>query len=722
MARMRVEQGFSVQLVAAEPLINTPIAMTFDDSLRIWAVEMTDYRPLNKGDHAEAPLGKVVILTDSNRDGQMDERKVFLDSLVMPRAICLVGGGVLVAAPPNLWYYPVDHDRPGKKVLVDSAYTVSGNPEGQTNGLLRSLDNWIYDAGFGSSKRYRLVHGKWQTEKTLLRGQWGIAQDDYGHLFYNNNSQNLLGDYFLPGLIPSSNRLANIAGYDEKIVSDNRVFPLRPNQGVNRGYRKGVLDEQSRLVELTAACGPVLYRGDLFSPDYRGNAFLCEPAANLVKRDVLFHRGNAISGRLAYEGREFLSSTDERFRPVNLYNGPGGALYVMDMYRGVIQDNLSLTDYLRNYSIAHKLTLPFDCGRIYKLTPTGRSEDRTILPADAGNLVALLGSPNGWLRDRAQQRLVDENRRDAIPALRRLLADSLHPLALIHALWTLEGLQALRPADVVHLLKSTDGHIAEQALGVMAVTADKASVSVYLKALADRINPCDSLFSPDIAYVLQSLYPYAPAAAAKRMEKLIRLRPEDPYVADAVISGLGGGKEGEAFLARFSDTNGWFPQHMHSLLLKEKTMESNAGWAGLQKLFPEGSAIFSTVCQTCHGADGEGIKFLAPPLNGSEWVRGDKDKLIPIVLYGLSGPITVGGKTYRTPEVIGDMPGFGNGGKFSDKALAQLLSLLRGAWQNRSGRVEETDIVRTKNKFSSRDKAFTMEELRHLSGGKGEKP
>jgi mono/diheme cytochrome c family protein len=270
-------------------------------------------------------------------------------------------------------------------------------------------------------------------------------------------------------------------------------------------------------------------------------------------------------------------------------------------------------------------------------------------------------------------------------------------------------------------LESRDRHIAEQALGAMAATAGKASVPIYLKGLARRIGLSDTLLLPDVAYVLQNLYPYAPAAAVGGMEKLIRLRPEDPYVADAVVSGLGG-KEGQAFLGRFPDTAAWFPRRMRRLLTREKAGESKADRARLQKQFPEGYAIYSAVCQTCHGADGAGIKFLAPPLNGSEWVRGDKDKLMPIVLYGLSGPITVGGKTYRTPEVIGDMPGFGNGGKFSDKALAQLFSLLRSAWQNRSGRVEESDVIRTRDRFRSRDKAFTMEELRRLPGEKEDRP
>ena len=269
-----------------------------------------------------------------------------MDSLVMPRAICLVSNGILIATPPNLWYVEINHDHPGKKILIDSSYTISGNPEGQTNGLLRSLDNWIYDAGFGSDKRYREINGRWHIERTHLRGQWGISQDNYGRLFYNNNSQNLLGDYFMPGLGSDNSLQKEVAGFNEKIVSDNRVYPARPTPGVNRGYQKGILNDSMRLKDFTAACGTIIYRSGLFGKAYAGNAFVCEPAANLIKRDVLEEKGYKISGRQAYHNKEFLSSTDERFRPVNLYNGPDGALYVVDMYRGIIQDKLSLTDYL----------------------------------------------------------------------------------------------------------------------------------------------------------------------------------------------------------------------------------------------------------------------------------------------------------------------------------------------------------------------------------------
>lgn len=714
MRRMVLQEGFTVHLVASEPLIHTPVAMTFDDKGRIWAVEMSDYEPLNKSDHDARPLGKIVILTDTDGDGKMDRRQVFLDSLVMPRAICLVAHGILIATPPDLWYYEIDHDQPGIKRVVDTAYTVSGNPEGQTNGLLRGLDNWIYSAGFGSSKRYRYKNGHWLTEKTILRGQWGISQDDYGHLFYNNNSQNLLGDYFLPGLLPPANRLQDVAGYDERIVADNRVYPARKTPGVNRGYKPGTLDDSGRLVMLTAACGPLIYRGGALGPGFDGNAFVAEPAANLVKRDLLDSQGTVISGRLAYQGKEFLASTDERFRPVNLTGGPDGGLYIVDMYRGVIQDNLSLTDYLRNYALGHHLFKPVDCGRIYEVLPTGSHPMRVKVPADPAQLVRLLASANGWVRDHAQQRLVDDRDLTAVGALEALLRQKDNPLAAVHALWTLEGLGALTPTDIAFVLANDPRSLQQEALSAMASVVDGSNKASYLKMLQGQLATADSTEAPAVAYALARLYPFAPQAVDPSLFSLVRRFPENPYVLDAVISGAPGREE--SFLKAFPDTALAFHRRLRKVLERRAAADRRSSMTKLRARYPLGYGIFHTVCQTCHGADGNGIRFQAPPLNGSEWVTGNAQRLIPIVLYGLTGTITVKGKDYRTPDVLNEMPSFGNDGKFSDTALAQLMSFIRHAWNNRASDVPPEQVANARRAFPRREQPFTMKELKAIGG------
>jgi mono/diheme cytochrome c family protein len=131
----------------------------------------------------------------------------------------------------------------------------------------------------------------------------------------------------------------------------------------------------------------------------------------------------------------------------------------------------------------------------------------------------------------------------------------------------------------------------------------------------------------------------------------------------------------------------------------------------LQKTYPRGTVLFKTVCQTCHGADGNGIQSLAPPLNQSGIVTGDKHKLIAIVLYGLTGPVEVGGKQYKAPEISGDMPGIGSNDEFSDKDIAQVLSFIRNCWSNKAPVITEKDIQEVRKQYKGRQKSFTIEEL-----------
>ena len=298
--KMVIEDGFEVKLVASEPLVSAPVAMQFDDKARMWVVEMVGYMPDTIGTGEDIRNGNIVILDDKNKDGVYDDRKVVIDSLVLPRAICLIENGILVAEPTNLWFYELKNDQVVKKTLVDPKYTEGGNVEHQPNGLLRAMDNWIYNAK--SDKRYRHVGGKWVIEHTHFRGQWGICQDNYGRLYYNNNSQNLLGDYFPAGLGAWNKNQRGVAGYNEKSVANNKVYPLHPTPGVNRGYMKNVLDDSLRLNEFTAAAGPVVYRGDLFGKNYDFNAFVPEPSANLIKRNFLNEKGYVVKGDIAYKG------------------------------------------------------------------------------------------------------------------------------------------------------------------------------------------------------------------------------------------------------------------------------------------------------------------------------------------------------------------------------------------------------------------------------------
>ncbi|HEX3719296.1 MAG TPA: c-type cytochrome [Verrucomicrobiae bacterium] len=448
----KIQPGFHIELVASEPLVHDPIALTFAPDGRVWVVEMSGYMPNVDGIGEDKPVGKVVILESSHNDGHLDKRVVFADHLVLPRAVALVGNGVLIGEPPHLWYYSiVDGDKPGSRREVAKDFGSDYNPQNTANGLMWSLDNWIYCASY--TTRLRNTDGDWLRGPTTRRGEWGISQDDYGRLVYNSNE-----DQFRIDLVPSEYLQRNpnyhhALGLNVDPIHDQTVWPVHMTPGVNRGYWKGILRPDGTLAKTTAACGPLIYRGDNFPPEYRGNAFVCEPAGNLVIRDILTETNGAMTGHEAYKNEEFLASTDERFRPVSLYNGPDGALYLVDFHRGTLEHRLSVTTYLRRQIKARSLEQPLGLGRIYRIT-YGTNIPVRPAPRDSNSaqLVEKLGSPNGWIQDTAQRLLVERDNPSVVPALKAQALHSANPLTQIHTVWTLDGMGEVDTETVFSLL------------------------------------------------------------------------------------------------------------------------------------------------------------------------------------------------------------------------------------------------------------------------------
>lgn len=711
----KLVNGFDIRLIASEPLIQAPVTISFDAKGRIWAVEMQGYMPDTAGTGEKVtPTGKIVILSDRDHDGVIDHRKIFMDSLVLPRAIAFYDDGILVAEPPKLWFVKNDHDTAGAKYVVDSEYAVGGNVEHKPNGLLRGLDNWLYNAK--SAKRYKKINGKWVIQRTHFRGQWGITQDDQGRLFYNNNSVNLLGDYFLPGLGAWNPDQDHVSGFNENIIHDNRTYPIRPTPGVNRGYRPGVLDDSLRLVHFTAACGPLIYTGGLLGKDYEGNAFVAEPAGNLVKRNILQKDGWKVTGKQAYKGKEFLASDDERFRPVHLSIGPDGALYVVDMYRGIIQDVTYLTPYLKNEIVMRHLTQPLNRGRIYKIVPKGKdySAGIDLSSKSTKELVNLLDDPNSWMRMTAQRLLTDQNRTEAEGLLREKINTDKNSLGKIHAFWTLEGLEKLTEKDIQDFLQSDQPVLKEQAVAAIVDRMNKTNAAHWLKEGEKRLSLKNSELASYLGFLTAAAMRYVPAKASELLLQLALQYKNDPYVSDAVISGLYGHEE--KFLNRFQqqdkDTSLVFYQH-----LKKVIEDANKRKAALKKekagkKFAYGQKLFTTYCEVCHGAGGEGVRSLGAPLNGSSWVTGDKQTLLSIVLHGLTGPIKIGDKIYTEPEVSGEMPAFGQNDQLSDHDIAQILSFIRQAWNNDADSVSIKDVQQARKATKNRKDPFTMDELK----------
>lgn len=447
--QITLEPGFRLELVAAEPLIEAPVWITFDEHGRMWVVEMVGYMRDAEGGGETEPSGRIAILEDTDGDGVMDRRTTFADGLVMPRAVLPCYGGALVIEPPNLLFMK-DTDGDGhadRRDLVLSGFE-GQNPEHAPNALTWGLDNWIHLSQHSLEFRFDAKNpSQTITRPTPAHGQWGMAMDPVGRLFYTPNSEALRMD-LVPKHYASRHPSHRSFPYMNTLVcEDQTVWPIHPTPGVNRGYMDGILREDKRLAVHTAACGPALYEASLFPQEFRGNAFIAEPAGNLVRRLRVEPRGDRVRASGAYPDREFLASTNERFRPVQCAVGPEGAIYIVDMHRGVIQHKTYLTDYLKEQVIARELERPLDMGRIYRIVP-----DRAVVPATPrlgtltnARLVQQLSHPDMWRRTTAQRLLIEREASEQRGALRRLMRQDRNPITRLHALWTLEGLAATRP-------------------------------------------------------------------------------------------------------------------------------------------------------------------------------------------------------------------------------------------------------------------------------------
>lgn len=709
--------GFVIESVAAEPLVDTPVCLDFDSSGRMWICEMRGYMPDIDGKGESVPEGRIVILEDTNQDGKADKRTVFLEKILLPRAVSVFEDGVLFIDEKQLYWVNRKGDSPvGEPTVIPTNIVKVGNVEHKPNGLLANLDNCYYLAK--SDKRLRRVGEGWEFETTTFRGQWGIARDDYGHLFHNNNSTLLFGDLLAPNLL-QGNPNVRMRVKDYVQLGNNQVWPARVTPAVNRayqskanGYKSDTLDPLTyKLKETTAAAGMTIYRGTNFPSEWYGTAFVGEPVANLLKAIRIKENDGKLTGMPHTEKSEFLTSTDERFRPVNAYNAPDGSLYILDMYHGIIQHETYMSPYLRAQTLSRGLESPsFGNGRIYRIrsvTGTIQHHAVNLSSLHGADLVDLLKHPNAWHREAAQRLLVQRKNPGDVSFLTNL-ADEGTTLARIHAIWTLEGMGVLKAKNLSNAIQSSDAKL--QASALWACTRLPDAECSKLESLMTSVQ----LASPEVApYLARALGPLGTPAAFARLAVLLTNSDRKYFVREAVVSGLGH-NETEFLEAQMKDSKdrelrGWLEQGS-----QEKSADRNAAptltGAELES-FQRGKTMFhgEAACFGCHSADGAGMPNLGPPLDDSEWVKGTPETLVRILLSGLTGPVTVTGENYKPAA---DMPGLGMNPAMTDQDLADLMTYIRNEWSNTAPAVSADLVKRQRDLTKDRgSKPWTVEEL-----------
>ncbi|WP_344789249.1 DUF7133 domain-containing protein [Postechiella marina] len=715
--KYHIKEGFNLEVVASEPFIEAPVTMDFDNQGRMWVVEMRGYMQNLEGTGDDMPNGRITILQDLDNDGITDHSKIFLDSLVLPRAIAHVYGGLLYAEPPNLWFVDIENDKPANRVLVDSLYSGNGNVEHQPNGLMMHIDNWIYNAK--SKYRYQKKNNKWIKEATTFRGQWGITKDNFGRLYYNTNSTQLIGDYVLPNTIIKNTFYKPEEALSKKLTPNQRVYPLHPT-AINRGYIKGRLDKDSILVNVTSACSPIIYRGDKYPESFKQNAFVCTPEANAVKRNILNFSSNKITAKQAVVGKEFIASTDEGFRPVNLFNAPDGNMYIVDMHRGILQDKVFLTPYLKKLYAKKKLDTIIGMGRILKVTNQNNTNNTTLNIANFNTtkLVKLLYHNNGWFRDRAQQLLITQKDKNAIPLLKNVLNDTSNSIAQIHAMHTLNGFNALNFELLEKILYSNgDSSVISHALVLLEQFAHENKVTSVKKITEHLFLKNNTEID---LYTILSLGRWVTLSKDDMFPALWQISnkyKKDLLYQEALINSLRGLEEDYFLYLNKNNKNSQdnvFTKVLDTTLTNKKNYIKNSvyGKKGVkQNAKSAGQKIFKNLCATCHGINGEGVENLAPPLKNSEYISKSSKRLALVILHGLSGPIHVNGKLY---ELNTTMPGLVNNPDFSDKDIFNIIKYLQNTFSDAPKPINLDQIKKLRNIKPKNGGVFSETELLEL--------
>jgi mono/diheme cytochrome c family protein/glucose/arabinose dehydrogenase len=761
----RLPPGYRLELVASEPMVADPVWMDMDPDGRLWVVEMRGFMPTFEGKGEDQPVGDIAVLEDTDGDGRMDKRTVFLDGLVQPRTVKVLDRGVLVIAPPQLILAKdTDGDLKAdtREVLRTDVGVKNGNPEHSPNSLLWGLDNWMYTSEYTND--FRWLPGKaLESARTLSRGQWGISIDDTGRVFRNWNDDPLHVDY-TPGRYLARNASAVRArGAYEPVTTDLTVWAIRPTPAVNRGYREGVLRADGSLATFQAAGTPIVYRGDRLPADVRGNVFVTEPSGNLVRRYVLHERPDGqLTAENPYPKGEFLASTDERFRPVYLFSAADGTLLIADMYRGVIQHGQYQSEYLKNQIKARGLVDPTGLGRIYRVVheTTTRDARPALSGKSPADLVATLSHP--------------------------LVANAPDARTRLHALSTLDGLGAIDAATITRALGDRAPEVRAAAIRVAEPSLSRAGEGDPLLEAVWRLRDDKA---PRVRWQLAASLGSLEGGRVEHSAALLAKYGRDPFVVDAVVSGLGGVEhhalqrlldgpaaapdEALAALAgaiarrgdvkavgdlwmRIADvrrpvaerlalargvelalsTESFGVRTPRRLALTEAPAPLLAraheggeidamvvrvldgmDWPGKptkapvaapltpdeQKRFEQGREVYGRLCVACHQPDGRGREGLAPALAGSPFVTGRAGIMARIVIYGKEG------KAMMPPL-----------GTLSDEDIAAALTFVRRSFGNTASPASVELIREVRGASEGRARPWTEAELRSINQPDGD--
>jgi glucose/arabinose dehydrogenase/mono/diheme cytochrome c family protein len=672
-----LQKGYSLELVASDPIIKEPVLAVFDGNGRMYVSEMRTYMQNIDGTGEHVPASRISMHWSSKGDGVFDQHSVFIDHLLLPRMVLPLGtNGVLVneTDTDDIWLY-TDTNNDGvadTKKLFYAGGRRGENLEHQSSGLIWAKDNWLYQ----TLNPYRLRVGEGGVaikEMTPANGgQWGVSQDDYGKVWFVNASGEQGPTDFQELFI-----YGRIQAHDEPTPEFMAVWPLVGLGDAEGGVHR-VRPDQT-LNHTTSAAGIAIYRGDRLPAELYGNMFFDEPVGRLIRRGTVEVRDGITHLTNPYGHSEFLRSTDPNFRPVNLATAPDGTLYIVDMYRGIIQEGswVRQGSYLRPKVQENQLQNNFGRGRIWRLRYEGMEPGPQphLLDDTSAQLVTELAHPNGWWRDTAQELLVLRGDKSVVPNLVDMAKSNPSPLARIDALWTLEGLNAAQPDLLRDALKDGDPHV--------RCAAIRVSESLYKQG--------DHSLAPDVTSLTNDPDPNVVIQVMMTANYL--QWPNSTNMIDALIAA----NPGKGVSEIGSQLRGTASTFIHFSENERRMLE-------------KGEAIYKGLCFACHGQDGQGAHLagspagvtIAPPFARNKIAGEVCDSIIGAVLKGMKGPVM--GKKYDALMV----PMEGN----DDAWVAAVTSYIRNSFGNSAPLVRPADVARVRATFKDRKEPWTEAELR----------
>ena len=674
-----LQPGFSIDPVLSEPQIREPAAIQFDGNGRMYVLELRTYMQDLDATGELLPTSRISRWEDLDNDGVYETGTVFLDSLVFPRYIVPFGPNSILSMESNEdhVYRFTDTDGDGKsdkKELFASGLGRSGNVEHQTSFLTWALDNWMYSTY--NTKRIRWTpSGVIQEASGNPWGQWGVTQDSYGTIFFQDGA----------GGVPQ--------GFQFPIVYGNFSVKGALKEGFRVPYSLVKLEDfqpgmqeakpDGSLANVTGAAGNDVFRGDRLPKDLVGDYLYGEPVGRIVRR-VVTEKVEGLSylqNKYIREESEFIQSTDPLFRPVDMATAPDGTLYIVDMYRGIIQEGEWTQEgsYLRTKIQQYQMDDIIGNGRIWRLSYEGmpRNTEKPRMYEEASKeLIRHLEHPNGWWRDMAQQTMILNQDKSIIPDLIAMAGTSGNELARIHALWTLEGLGGLKMDLVKKFVTDPNPKLKIQGLRAAETLykyGEKSLVELYTASALDA--------NPEVA--IQALLS-AHVLKVDQVDQLIKsVLQKNPSQGIQVIG----------------------TQLLEKLEEAKKSAETKFEKEELA-LFVKGKTIFDSYCSTCHGPKGLGSpagegRLIAPPFSGSPRILGHPEYAVKVMLHGLNGAI-------ENKEYEGVMIAMNTN---TDEYIASVLSYIRNDFGNTGSFIKSDYVAKIRKETSTRKAAYSFDEL-----------